>query len=288
MDQVPTGIQSPNEAQTPSGVRSSNETSATPEPLSLSDFRTPLGEPMDQTSASSLAEDPIKWHMNYWNSLWSVAVANGEDGILMALRIEYEIPKIPDKEILNKVNSFWHERQGLIEGEGQRRLSSTSDSFRPQKDTIQSEEQKRMSRDIERMLVDKGRKIRTYLLSLEKLMYQCFEARNYPIPCERREKLRDLYHQIRKRLRVLYQRLNEEEKAEARLEKEKQTLLDPADITLEDICRLLSDPLEDQGPRCLRRKVLDLEGTGRLIDSGKCLWSHLGCVDSFYSLLDEE
>lgn len=288
MDQAPTGIQPPNEAKTPSGDRSSTETSATPEPLSLSDVRTPLGEPMDQTSASSLAEDPIKWHMNYWNSLWSVAVANGEDGILMALRIEYEIAKIPNKEILNKVRPLWSERQDFIEGEGQRRLNPTSDSFRPQKDTIKSEEQKRVSRDIERMLVNKGRKIRTYLLHLETLMYECFESGNCPIACEPREKLRDLHHQIRKRLRVLYQRLNEEEKAEARLEKEKQKLLDPADITLEDICRLLSDPLEDQGPRCLRRKVLDLEGTGHLIDSAKCLWSHLGCVDSFYSLLDEE
>ncbi|MCJ1268507.1 hypothetical protein MMC22_008395 [Lobaria immixta] len=288
MDQASTGTQSPNEAQIPSGLRSSTETSASPEPRSLSNvrtMRTPLGEPMDQVSISSRTEDPVKWHMNYWNSLWSVAVANGEDGILTALRIEYAISKkytiskIRNKELFNKVLPLWFERQDFIERENQHRLSPTNDLFRPQ---MNSEEQKRLSRDVERMLVDKEWKMRSYLIHMETLMQECFAAGNCPIACEPREKIRDLYHRIRKRLRVLYERLNEEEKAETRLDKEKRQPKDPANITADDISRLMSVASEDQDPKEVRLKVLSFELTGHLIRTAKCLWSHRGVVDTWY------
>lgn len=59
MVQALTGTQPPNVAQPPNGVQSPNKTLKPPEPLWLSDSRTPLGELTDQMSAEHLVEDPV-------------------------------------------------------------------------------------------------------------------------------------------------------------------------------------------------------------------------------------
>lgn len=139
MNQVPIGTQLPNGVQSPTEDRASFET------LSLFDFRTPLGEPMDEIDAEHLALNPIGWHMGYWLNLFYTGVFRGEDVMLMALRIEIEINKIPEAEIAAKLNHVWTQRRSFIEEEGQRILEEKSPTH---------EISKRFSRDVDRMLMD--------------------------------------------------------------------------------------------------------------------------------------
>ncbi|MCJ1267998.1 hypothetical protein MMC22_007884 [Lobaria immixta] len=198
----------------------SNETPARSELLNLSNSFTPLGEPMDQFSASSLAEDPIEWHKRYWHSLWFVGVGYGEDPILMALRIEMEIKTIPDTEIAEELHCFWQEHRRSIEEEFQHTLSPTNGLIRFQEKIAKCGKQKHLNRDVERMLEDKGQKTRAYLLYLEDWLDRTSKALNRgsalsrerrdPRP-ELREKLLELFYEVSERLSVLYQRLNDEE-----------------------------------------------------------------------------
>lgn len=198
----------------------SNKSPAHSEPLKLSDIRTPLGEPMDEFSVSSLAEDPIEWHKRYWHSLWFVGVGYGEDPILMAFRIEMEIKTIADAEIAEELRCFWIERRRIIEAEDQDGQSPTNRLFRFQEKIAKCGKQKHLNRDVERMLEDKGQKTRAYLLYWENWLDKTSKALNRGEALfrekrdkrpELREKLLELFYEVSERLSVLYQRLNDEE-----------------------------------------------------------------------------
>lgn len=114
------------DAQAPNGVQAPQRKTC--------HARTPLGEPMDPRSASSLAEDPLRWHLRYWLDLSVVAQLRGEDSMLIGFSIELEQYKTRDQALRT-------------------RLVNALDSPRA----------KPYLRDLDRMLVDKKTKTRRYL-----------------------------------------------------------------------------------------------------------------------------
>lgn len=96
--------QAPMRTRLSNGVQSPTENPASFETLYLFDFRTPLGEPIDDIDAKHLALNPIGWHMEYWLNLFYTGVFRGEDVMLMALRIEMEISKISEVDIAAKLD----------------------------------------------------------------------------------------------------------------------------------------------------------------------------------------
>lgn len=138
--------------------------------------------------------------MRYWFSLFSVGVFRGGDAILMVLRIEIEICKIPEDNIATELRRIWIERRGFIEGEGKRLVSTLEPLYHFKEVALRNKSDNRLFRDFDRMLVGKGQKTRTYLFHLETLMNTSLEAGNIETAKELRERLRDLC-----------QRLNDEE-----------------------------------------------------------------------------
>lgn len=198
MDQKPTGTQMQSVDQRPEGVKQHIEPSTTSEPLALSDSRTPLGEPMDQISASLLAEDPIAWHLRYWSSLFLVGAFSGVvRSNFMAIMIQMEIIKIPDREIATELRRVWIERQSTNEGEDERLIELPETLSRiafssHEKDALKSEEVKRLLRDVDRILLDKRQKTRACLHQLESLLDSTLEAGDLETAIECHGKICDL------------------------------------------------------------------------------------------------
>ena len=156
------------------GVQSPTENPASGEGLRLSEIRTPLGEPMDQLDAEHLALNPIGWHMAYWLKIFYTGVYRGEDVMHMFLRIKYEISKIPDVEIANKLCDVW-----IL----QERLS-------------RNEIPERYLCDVDRMLVDKSEKSRLDLVFFKTQKDTSLQARNRDREIEVCERIRDLYERL--------------------------------------------------------------------------------------------
>ncbi|MCJ1264506.1 hypothetical protein MMC22_004378 [Lobaria immixta] len=198
MDQKPTGAQMQSVDQLPEGVKQHIEPSTTSEPLGLSDSRTPLGESMDQISASLLAEDPITWHLRYWSSLFLVGVLSGVvRSNFMAIMIQMEIIKIPDGEIATELRRVWIERQSTNEGEDKRLIELPETLSRiafssHEKDALKNEEVKRLLRDVDRILLDKRQKTRACLHQLESLLDTTLEAGDLETAIECHGKICDL------------------------------------------------------------------------------------------------
>lgn len=186
MDQTPTGTQLPNGVQSPTENSATREIHCLPKLriYCVPELRTPLGEPMNHLDAAHLALNPIGWHMAYWLNIFYTGVYRGEHVMLMVLRIEYEISKIPDVEIANKLGNVWIQRRSFIEEEGQRILQGKSP---------RNEISERYFRDVDRMLVDKKEKTRAYLLYLKTLKDTSLQAGNIERASEVCERVRDLY-----------------------------------------------------------------------------------------------
>lgn len=146
MDQALTGIQPPPEAQT------------VPNLLGQRIYRSPLGAPLSRASASFLARDPLTWHLVYWLSIWVVGNLRGEDETLMAFRIEIEHYGILDHEFQLQLLSAWD--QYAI-------ANRAPFTLHWMHLTAEGEAAKPFLRDIDRMLINKGLKARTYLYRLE-------------------------------------------------------------------------------------------------------------------------
>lgn len=147
--------------QTPTRAQAATETPRLPDPADASDFRTPLGEPIDQVSAANLAKDPLLWHLTYWLDLCTVGNLRGEDEILLALRMEMEVDKMLDMELQSAIYDAWFRFF----------MDNSEESARNWiQRTLESDEAKPYLRDIDRMLVDKARKTRQHLGHLERHM----------------------------------------------------------------------------------------------------------------------
>lgn len=115
---------------------------------------TPLGEPMNQASASVQAEDPLGWHLLYWLSIEVVARIRGEDPLLMAARIEFEHDNIADPAFKTQLREAWTRfREVNIE---------QCERYWRQR-TLDDVEGKKYLRDLDRMLLDKQPKMRCHL-----------------------------------------------------------------------------------------------------------------------------
>lgn len=204
MNQALAEGQLPSEAQITNEEPPTTETPAPPTPLDtpldISTLRTPLGEPIDQNSVSFLAKDPIMWHMQYWFGLYLIGVLRGEDPMLLALRIEIEIDKMPEGEVAIELRGVWIERKRVNEGEHQPLIVLPEPLCHFEEATLETEAGKRCLRDMDRMLVNKGEKTRIYLRHLETLLDAAVQAGNI-----------DSANSLRNRLGNLYYHLQEEE-----------------------------------------------------------------------------
>lgn len=192
MDQTPRGDEAPNEAQPPERISARTITAGFPDPLGPSDTRTPLGEPMNRFSAFLLARIPFDWHRDYWVSLGVLGMSRGEDELIMALMIEIEQSKIPDQRIRVELSNTWNEFQRVNRGHIAQRWQQTS---------ADDEALIKLHRDVDRMLVDKFQKARSYLVRHETRMIHSLRHGNL-------EEARQIFE----RLALIYRKLCEEER----------------------------------------------------------------------------
>ena len=158
--------------------------------------KTPLGEPMDQESASILASDPVEWHLQYWLAIAIIAIMRGEDPVLTVIRIDIEVHKMADTEIRTGIQRSW-KKYRLENGEQCQRYFSAFPK--------PTEEVNQYLRDIDRMLVDKGEKTRDHLEKAEREMFTLIRERNY-----------DTARIYSVNIARVYRHLQEEETREAR------------------------------------------------------------------------
>lgn len=194
MDQVSHETHLPNGAQPPTQAQTLIETPASLNPLGP---RTPLGEPMDQSSASYLVQSPLAWHLNYWLNLEIIGILRGEDPMLMSLRVQWEQATRLGEDIKTQL------LEGGAWAEYRRRDREEWEWFWAQM-TLECEVTKPYLRDVDRMLVNKAQKTRACLRHYELMMLTTLRA-NSP------HRARWSFEQIA----VLHQKLHEEETADA-------------------------------------------------------------------------
>lgn len=164
------------------GTRPWTESPTTPPSTGLSIVETPLGEPMDQASASVLAESPVAWHLRYWLNLGSIGILSGQDETLMALRIEMEQSLIPNLDLRLAVHrtwegyriannkaclDYWRRLQVRITQTGEDQ-EETDPRYQAVKDGERLLEQH--CRDLDRILVNKTQRAKTHLRQAEGVM----------------------------------------------------------------------------------------------------------------------
>lgn len=147
MDQAPSGAQAPDEAQPSNKVPEAQQS--------------PLGMPLSQASANSLAENRLQWHLMYWLSVSVLAILLGQDPALTDLLIEIEHDRIADLEFKRELRNAWERFHIDNRDEYQRQWTER---------TVASPEAKGLLGDIDRMLLDKAPKTKTHLFRLERLM----------------------------------------------------------------------------------------------------------------------
>lgn len=162
-----------------------------PEPPS-----TPLGGLMDQVTALELIDDPLLWHLKYWLNLNIIGIMRGEDEILLGLRIEIEQDKCPEPLIRLQIQHSWYHylqdhKEACIRG-WMAMMGARGEEAQP------------YHCDLDRMLVDKGRKTRDHLLRMEVEMNKAIQAADV----ERTSLLFDIIFRY-------YRRLQQEEAVDA-------------------------------------------------------------------------
>lgn len=188
MNQAPTGPQAPHGAQLPNGVQPPTWTPALRNPLGPSDYRTPLGEPLNKVSAVRKAQFPVMWHLYYWLSIGVIGVLYGKDSMLMSLRIEIEIEKSPEEHIKIAIRDRWHQYQRANQKEYERIWAQL---------TLESEKAKPYLRDIHRMLQNKSVKTKDYLQSAKDMMITWLRAGRMEEATKYFNKLAELYQKLK-------------------------------------------------------------------------------------------
>lgn len=124
------------------------------------DPQTPLGEPMTQDAASTRAQNPLKWHLDYWLNLYVIGVSRDENKCEMAIMIageqtSYNIDGNAADSIKKYINPIeWHDFKEIHSAVYSRYWES-----KPRED----EEYQAYVRDLNRMLEDKEEKLTEYL-----------------------------------------------------------------------------------------------------------------------------
>lgn len=150
---------------------------------------------MTHPSALFLARCPLAWHLEYWLSLTVIGILRGEDAMLMFLRVEIEHSKMADQEMKSRLDDAWNQHL-IAHIETHMQLWNLI--------SLESGAAKRYLRDLDRLLVDKGAKARTYLGQMESLMLDDVRAGRVG----RAREILEMLGQI-------YQRLQAEERDEA-------------------------------------------------------------------------
>lgn len=157
-------------------------------PLGRSNSRTPLGEPMNRSSAFILDRSPIAWHLQYWLNIGVLGILRGKNGKIIALMIEIEQDKIPDGRLRNSLrntwNQFWNDNKVVKARQWEAR-------------TMEDEEAQQFLRDIDRMFVDKVQKVRSYLSRDESTLRILLRQGEAERAKELFEKLSQLYPLLR-------------------------------------------------------------------------------------------
>lgn len=162
----------------------------------LGPFSTPLGGLMDRATALQLLEDPLLWYLQYWLNLNIIGIMRGEDELLLALRIEMEQDKYPEPLFRLQIQNNWYR---FLQDN---RLTCIRGWAALMGDL--SEEANPYHRDLDRMLVDKGRKTRAHLRRMEMEMNNALRAADV-------ERARLIFEVIL----GYYKRLQQEEAADA-------------------------------------------------------------------------
>lgn len=158
---------------------------------------------MDQASASRRARDPLTWHLQYWLDLDIIALLRNEDGILTGIRIDMEQEKIADTALKNQLQN----------GRKQFQRDNLDAYMRHwHQKTLDDEEAQKYVRDLDRMLVDRGPKMRAYIRLMEMEMNEYGRTGDL----SRASQHLGLHHLARRRLeaeenRLVRQRLEAEE-----------------------------------------------------------------------------
>lgn len=162
------------EARPPSGAHP--PTGVQPIPAALTMPLTPFGEPIDNFSAAFLAKDPIKWHIQYWFTLFCTAMIRGEDGMLLMLRIEYEQIRTPGGIGLKVFEAWEEERDPRHE---RSRTLPWAINRHKEKIAMSGNKENGFDRDLDRMLADKGWKTRKFLDFMENEMTSATRAGDF-------------------------------------------------------------------------------------------------------------
>lgn len=142
---------------------------------------------MTHPSALSLARCPLAWHLDYWLSLTVIGILRGEDPMLTFLRVEIEHSKMSDQEMKSRLYDAWN--QYLIA-----HIETHLQFWNLI--TLESRAAKRYLRDLDRMLVDKGAKARTYLGQVKSVVLDDLHAGRFGRARELFEKLGQMYQKL--------------------------------------------------------------------------------------------
>lgn len=159
---------------------------------------TPLGGPVNGATALLRDQDSLKWHLNYWLDLYTIAIISGQDMILMAARIDKEHEEITDLGFRAELKDNWYNFLLTYSGQVLLHWNQTS---------LNSEEAKMFLSDIDRLLENKGKKMRDYICMLVILMNE-HSRREDEVNATK------VYRQIRR----LIQRMRQEEARDAEAE----------------------------------------------------------------------
>lgn len=188
MNHAPPGAQVPNSVQLSIGVQPPTWTPAALNSLGPSDFKTPLGEPLNQLSAIRKAQFPVMWHLNYWLNMGIIGIFYGQDSMLMSVRIEIEIEEMPEEHIKIAIRNRWHQYRGANKQEYERIWARL---------TLESEEAKPYLRDIHKMLKNKLIKTKEYLQSAKEGIITCLRAGQMEEATKLFDKLAQLYQKLK-------------------------------------------------------------------------------------------
>lgn len=195
MDQAPNETQPPNDNQASNETDASDETHAPNETQAATVPFTPLGERItSQASASRRAEDPIKWHLDYWLHIYTIGLMRAgidADVTLMRARINIELEKYPTVTMRTLVFAAWDDF---------RKANQDGYLYYWTTKTIEHPTAKPFQSDLDRMLMDKEQKMHDYLGRMKTGMHNCVLVGNLT----RAKKIHDV-------ITLIYRKLDEEE-----------------------------------------------------------------------------
>lgn len=158
------------------------------DPSTLTNTLTPLGEQMSLASCRAQRADPVKWHLEYWLHLAVVAVYKGQNNLLTFARIDREHCIYENAPVRDSVRNRWFQFQAENKENFQRYWDVV---------TTNSPQAQPFLRDLTRMLVNKGLKMREYLERLEETMMMRLRSLDFGGARQRFEKLVAIYENLR-------------------------------------------------------------------------------------------